>query len=54
MLFADSTGDVRFIIFLIVMFVGARQWCIWLKGSPALRGAAKHGALSILGRMFKK
>jgi hypothetical protein len=51
---ASGSGGVGFFIFLIIMVVGVRQWCIWLKGNDALRGAAKTGALNILSRMFKK
>ena len=54
MLFAETDGNFGFIIFLIVMFVGVRQWCKWLKGNDALRGAAKKGLFSVLGNIFKK
>jgi hypothetical protein len=55
-MFAEASGGgaVGFFIFLLIMVMGVRQWCIWLKGNDALRGAAKTGALNILSRMFKK
>ncbi len=55
-LFAESSGSngFGFLIFLIIMVMGTRQWCKWLKGNPVLRDGAKKGALNVLGRMFKK
>jgi hypothetical protein len=55
-LFAEETGSggFGFILFVIIMMIGMRQWCIWLKGNAVLRGAAKKGALSLLGRLLKK
>ena len=54
MLFAFGFSEGQFIVFLIIMALGARQSAKWLKGNDALRGAAKTGALNILGRLFKK
>ncbi|MGH7173466.1 MAG: hypothetical protein ACRELG_24555 [Gemmataceae bacterium] len=55
-LFGESSGSggFGFILFVIIMVMGMRQWCKWLKGNAVLRGAAKKGALSILGRLLKK
>ena len=53
MLLAEASGDFRFLLFLVIMVLGVRQWCKWLKGNDALRGAAKKGFRSIVGRIFK-
>jgi hypothetical protein len=55
-LFAESSGSYGFgfLIFVIIMVMGTRQWCKWLKGNDALRGGAKQAGLNILSRLFKK
>jgi hypothetical protein len=53
-LFAESFGSSgTFLIILFIMIVGTRQWIIWLKGSAALRGAAKKGLFYGIGKIFK-
>lgn len=54
MLLAESSGSFGFLFFLFIMVMGMRQWCIWLKGSPALRDGAKKGLFWVLGNLFKK
>jgi hypothetical protein len=58
MLFAaESSGNFSFLLFVIIMVLGTRQWIKWLKGNDALRGAAKKGlrkgADTILSRILK-
>ena len=54
-LFAEvsESSSIAWIIVLLIMVMGIRQWFIWLRGSQAVRGAAKQGALSILKRLFQ-
>ncbi len=50
---ASESNPIGFLIVLLLMLMGIRQWGIWLKGNSIVRGAAKKGVLSILGRLFK-
>lgn len=54
-LFADSSPDssFSFTLFVVIMILGLWQWCKWFRSSSVLRGAAKKGVTSLLGRMFK-
>ncbi len=54
-LFAESSegSSLGWIIVLLLMVMGIRQWFIWLRGSQVVRGAAKRGAVGILKRLFK-
>ncbi len=54
MLLAESSGNFGFLIFMLIMVLGIWQWCKWLKGNDALRGAAKKGGIAILRNLFKK
>ena len=38
---ASESNGFGFLILLFILVMGTRQWCIWLKGNDALRGAAK-------------
>ena len=49
----ECFGGFGWIIVVVIFVLGTRQWCKWFKQSPALRGAAKRGFFTILGRMFK-
>ena len=40
-MFAESSGDFGFLLFVLIMVMGTRQICIWLKGNPQLRDATK-------------
>jgi uncharacterized membrane protein YecN with MAPEG domain len=50
---ASESNPIGFLIVLLLMLMGIRQWGIWLRGNSIVRGAAKKGILSILGRLFK-
>ena len=54
-LFAEASegSSLTWIIVLLILVVGIRQWFIWLRGNQVVRGAAKQGALGILKRLFK-
>jgi hypothetical protein len=53
-LFASASEGSWFpFVFIVVMILGVRQWCIWLQGNSTIRGAAKKGMLSVLTRLFK-
>jgi hypothetical protein len=49
----EHFGGNGWLVLMVIVFLGTRQWCKWLKGNALVRGAAKKGVLSILGRMFK-
>jgi hypothetical protein len=55
-LFAESSesNGFGFLIIILIMVLGTRQWCIWLKGNDALRGAAKQGLFYAIGKIFKR
>ena len=44
-LFAEASGcgSFGFLIFILIMVLGIRQWCKWLKGNDALRGRGQEG-----------
>jgi hypothetical protein len=50
---ASESSSLWWIIVLLIMVMGIRQWFIWLRGNQVVRGAAKQGALGILKRLFK-
>jgi hypothetical protein len=54
MLFAESSGGGGAILVIIILALGLRKICTTIKTNEPLRGAAKRGVLSVLGRMFKK
>jgi hypothetical protein len=55
-MFAESSGSNGgwFFLLIFIIVMGTRQWCIWLKGNDALRGAAKKGLFYVIGNIFKK
>jgi uncharacterized membrane protein YecN with MAPEG domain len=50
---ASESSPFGFLIVMLLMLMGIRQWGIWLRGNTVVRSAAKKGVLSILGRLFK-
>ena len=50
---SSESNPIGYLIVLFLMLMGIRQWGIWLRGNSIVRGAAKKGVLSILGRLFK-
>jgi uncharacterized membrane protein YecN with MAPEG domain len=50
---ASESNPIGYLIVLFLVVMGIRQWGIWLRGNSIIRGAAKKGVLSILGRLFK-
>ena len=54
-LFAEATGGVsaNFIIFMLIMGLGMRQWGIWIRGNPALRRGGVKVASHFLSRLLK-
>jgi hypothetical protein len=55
MLFASGDYDGIFmLIWGFIIFLGIGKTCQMLKKNDAVRGAAKKGALSVLGRIFFK
>jgi hypothetical protein len=50
---ASESSSIGWIIVLLILVLGIRQWFIWLRGNQVVRGAAKQGALSVLKRLFK-
>lgn len=53
MLLAESSGNFGFLLFLLLMVLGIRQWCIWIKGSPILQRGVKKGLGKLLSIIFK-
>lgn len=54
MLFASSSSSFGNLVFLLLIGVGFMRMGKLLSGNGAVKGAVKDGALSILGRMFRK
>jgi hypothetical protein len=55
MLFAASeSSGLGALIVIGIMALGFRKICTTIKGSDAVKGAAKHGMVSVLGRIFKR
>jgi hypothetical protein len=54
-LFAESSGGLptSFLIFVVVMIMGMRQWVKIIKGNAVARGLAKKGATSLISRLFR-
>jgi uncharacterized membrane protein YecN with MAPEG domain len=50
---ASESNPIGYLIVLFLVVMGIRQWCTWLRGNSIVRGAAKKGVLSLLGRLFK-
>jgi hypothetical protein len=55
MLFAESqsSGNFGLLFFVFIMFLGARQWIKWFKGSPQLRNATKKAGGGLLRWLLK-
>ena len=54
MLFASSSSGFGTIVALLIVGIGFMRMGKMLSGNKAVKGAVKDGALSILGRMFRK
>ena len=54
-LFAESWGGLptSFLIFVVVMIMGMRQWVKIIKGNPVAGGLTKKGAMSLISRLFR-
>jgi hypothetical protein len=55
MLFAEASGsNFHFLLFVLIMVMGTRQICIWMKGNPQLRDASKKAGGGLLRWLLKK
>ena len=54
MLFAAFENNAHFIIFLVLMLIGASKIGSWVKSNDAVKGAAKEGLFAFLARIFGK
>lgn len=45
--------EVFALVWLFIIFLGAKQMCKWVSGNKAVKGAAKDGLLNLFGRLFK-
>jgi hypothetical protein len=48
-----ETLGFGWIIVVLIFVLVTRQWCKWIKGNDALRGAAKWVSSPPWGRLFK-
>jgi hypothetical protein len=53
MLLAETSGNYGFLYFLLVMVIGTRQICTWMKGNSQLRGATKKAGGGLLRWLLK-
>jgi len=53
MLFAESSASAEFIIIMVIMFFGIRQWAKWLGGNNAVGKSARKGIVNLMMRWIK-